>query len=142
MIKALIAVRSGSTRVKNKNLRPFADSNLLTIKIKQLQRIKQLDSIIVNSNDDAMLSLANNLGCETVKRDQYYASDSVCASDLYENLAKNCDSDYILYANCTNPLLKDDSISNAIELFFNSEGFDSLNSAHLIKEFLFQLSLK
>lgn len=32
MIKALIAVRSGSERVKNKNTRAFADSSLLEIK--------------------------------------------------------------------------------------------------------------
>ena len=28
-IKALVAVRSGSQRVQNKNIRPFADSSLL-----------------------------------------------------------------------------------------------------------------
>lgn len=33
-IKALIFVRSGSQRVKNKNIRPFADISLLEIKIK------------------------------------------------------------------------------------------------------------
>ena len=50
--KALIAVRSGSKRVENKNIRPFAGSTWLELKIKQLQRIKNLDGIIVNSNDD------------------------------------------------------------------------------------------
>ena len=33
VIKALIAVRSGSLRVKNKNIKPFAGSSLLEIKI-------------------------------------------------------------------------------------------------------------
>ena len=37
MIKALVAVRSGSQRVLNKNIRPFAGSSLLEIKIKQLK---------------------------------------------------------------------------------------------------------
>ena len=32
-IKALVAVRSGSQRVKNKNIRKFVDSSLLEIKI-------------------------------------------------------------------------------------------------------------
>ena len=32
-ISALIAVRSGSKRVINKNIRPFANTNLLEIKI-------------------------------------------------------------------------------------------------------------
>lgn len=34
-IKALIPVRSGSVRVKNKNIRPFAGTTLLEIKIRQ-----------------------------------------------------------------------------------------------------------
>ncbi|MBQ8693486.1 MAG: hypothetical protein IJ520_10120, partial [Synergistaceae bacterium] len=38
-IKALVAVRSGSTRVKNKNIRPFAGSNLLEIKLRQLKNL-------------------------------------------------------------------------------------------------------
>ena len=40
MIKALIPVRAGSQRVKNKNIRPFAGSNLLEIKVKQMLSIK------------------------------------------------------------------------------------------------------
>lgn len=67
-IKALVAVRSGSQRVQNKNIRPFAGSNLLEIKLLQLKRIKNLDGVIVNSNDDYMLEVARTLGCETVKK--------------------------------------------------------------------------
>ena len=63
-IKALVAVRSGSMRVKNKNIRPFAGSTLLEVKLAQLKRIDSLDGIIVNSNDPTMLNIgviANNI---------------------------------------------------------------------------------
>ncbi len=137
VIKALVAVRSGSVRVSNKNLRPFAGSSLLELKLNQLKRIKSLDGIIVNSNDETMLKIGSDLGCETVLRDPYYASNSVSMSEVYENMAQNCDCDVIAYINCTNPLLKDETIEKAIEEFKAMEGFDSLNSAHLIKEFMF-----
>lgn len=138
-IKALIPARSGSLRVKNKNIRPFADSNLLTIKINQLFRIKEIDSVVVNSNDDEILNIAKNLGCETVKRDPYFASDSVCMSEVYVDMALNFDSDIVLFADCTNPLVKDETIKNAIETYFEkTDDVDSLNSAHKIKEFLFK----
>lgn len=141
-IKALVAVRSGSQRVKNKNIRPFAGSTLLEVKIHQLKRIKELDGIVVNSNDDEMLEIASRLGCETVKRDEVYASNSVSMSDVYKNMAENINTDVIAYINVTNPLLKDETISQAINLYFeNLEQFDSLNSAHLIKEFLFKDNL-
>ncbi len=136
-IKALVAVRSGSMRVQNKNLRPFAGSSLLEVKLAQLKRIKGLDGIIVNSNDDTMLSIAEKMGCETVKRDPYYASNEVSMSDVYKNMAENCDCDVIAYINVTNPLLKDETIEKAIEEYKNMKDFDSLNSAHLVKEFMF-----
>lgn len=138
LTKALIAVRSGSQRVVNKNMRPFADSNLLEIKIQQLKRIPELDGIIVNSNDDQMLLLAEKLGCEIVKRDSYYASNTVSMSEVYKNMAEEANTDIIVYANATNPLLKDGTFSDAIRTYWTLNGFDSLNSAHLVKEFLFK----
>lgn len=141
-IKALVAVRSGSMRVKNKNIRPFAGSSLLEIKLSQLKRIKELDGIIVNSNDNAMLNLASKMGCTTVLRDEYYASNSVSMSEVYRNMAENCDCDVIAYINATNPLLNDETIVDAIKKFKEkSDTYDSLNSAHLVKEFMFKDNL-
>ena len=136
-IKALVAVRSGSVRVQNKNIRPFAGSTLLEVKLAQLKRVKGLDGIIVNSNDESMLEIARRMGCETVKRDEYYASNSVSMSDVYKNMAENCDCDVIAYINVTNPLIKDETIEKAIEAYKNMTEYDSLNSAHLVKEFMF-----
>ena len=141
-IKALVSVRSGSTRVVNKNLKPFAGSNLLSLKLQQLKRIPSLDGIVVNSNDDTMLEIARENGCEAVKRDKYYATNSVSMSDVYKNMAENIDTDVIAYINVTNPLLKDETIVAAIEKYKTFLGTNvSWNSAHLIKEFLFKDNL-
>jgi len=138
-VKALVAVRSGSQRVQNKNIRPFAGSSLLEIKLAQLLNIRNLDGVIVNSNDDRMLQIAEKMGCETVKRDEYFASNDVSMSEVYKNMAENFNGDIIVYANVTNPLLKSYTIEKAIETYMmKSEDYDSLNSAHLIKEFLFK----
>ena len=142
VIKALIAARSGSLRVPNKNIRQFADTTLLENKIEQLFRIKELEGVVVNSNDESILEIAKKHGCEIVKRNQSYATNTVCMSDVYVNIAENFDADIMLYANCTNPLLKDSTIINAIRTYYNvCSDFDSLNSAHLIKEFLFKDNL-
>lgn len=141
-IKALVAVRSGSQRVVNKNIRPFAGSSLLEIKLNQLKRISNIDGIVVNSNDDKMLEIASNMGCEVVKRDEYYASNQVSMSEVYRNMAENVNADVIAYINATNPLLYDKTIVQAIENYKkNISQYDSLNSAHLIKEFLFKENL-
>lgn len=144
IIKALVAVRSGSTRVVNKNIRPFAGSTLLDLKLEQLKRIPNLDGIVVNSNSDEMLDIAKSHGVSTIKRDEYYASNSVSMSDVYKNMAENMDCDVIAYINVTNPLLKDETIIKAIDTYKKlvlSGMFDSLNSAHLIKEFMFKDNL-
>ena len=117
-IKALVAVRSGSQRVENKNIRPFAGSSLLEVKLRQLKSIKNLDGVIVNSNDDKMLKMARELGCEIVKRDEIFASNSVSMSDVYKNMAENFNGDIIVYANVTNPLLKDGTL---YEIHVNAE---------------------
>ena len=132
-IKALVAVRSGSQRVV---------SSLLEIKLNQLKRIPNIDGIVVNSNDDKMLEIASNMGCEVVKRDEYYASNQVSMSEVYRNMAENVNADVIAYINATNPLLNDRTIVQAIENYKkNISQYDSLNSAHLIKEFLFKENL-
>lgn len=141
IIKALIAARSGSLRVQNKNIRPFAGSTLLEVKIEQLKRINNIDSIVVNSNDDEILDISSKLGVETIKRDSYYASNTVSMSDVYKNMAENMDCDVIVYANCTNPLIEDKTIWDVIEFYKNHDEYDSVNTAHLIKEFLFKDNL-
>ena len=141
-IKALVAVRSGSQRVVNKNIRPFAGSSLLEIKLNQLKRIPNIDGIVVNSNDEKKLEIERNMGCEVVKRDEYYASNQVSMSEVYRNMAENVNTDVIAYINATNPLLNDRTIVQAIENYKkNISQYDSLNSAHLIKEFLFKENL-
>lgn len=139
MIKALVAVRSGSQRVINKNIKPFANSNLLQIKLDQLLHCRKLDGVIVNSDDTAMLSIARSMGCETVIRDTYFASSSAPMSEVYKNMAQNSNCDIIVYANVTNPLLKDETLDRALDFYLNNaDVYDSLNTAHLIKEFLFR----
>ena len=137
-IKALIAVRSGSTRVENKNLRPFAGSNLLELKIRQLKMLSNLDGIVVNSNDDDMLNIAAGFNCEVVKREEIFASNDVSMSEVYKNMAENFPGDIIAYINATNPLIKNKTLFEVIEKYKKLDNeFDSINTAHYIKEFMF-----
>ena len=43
-------------------MRPFAESSLLEIKLRQLLSIRSLDGVVVNSNDDKMLEAAAAYG--------------------------------------------------------------------------------
>ena len=137
-IKALIPVRSGSQRVINKNMRPFADSSLLEIKIRQMLRIPELDGVVVNSNDDEMLDLARSLGAEAVKRPEEFATSNATNS-MYKFVAETFTADTMVYANCTSPCIRDETISDCIKKYYEILGpYDSLNTANDVKEFLWK----
>lgn len=56
-ITAVIPIRTGSQRVKDKNLRPFGDTNLMELKIKTLLQVPELTSIVVNTNSDLAIDI-------------------------------------------------------------------------------------
>ncbi len=138
-IVALIAVRKGSQRVPNKNIRKFNDTNLLELKINQLKGVKGLCEIIVNSDCEKMLEIARKNGVTAVERDSYYASSYVNMSEVYKHFAETIEAEHIMYANVTNPLTETENYEEAIRLYFDSlEKFDSLASCHEVKEFLWE----
>lgn len=139
VIQAVIPVRGGSERVKNKNLRPFAGSNLLAIKIGQLLQVKELDAVFVSSEDPGMLELAKELGAIPVERDPYYATSSVPMSEVYAYMAAQMSSDHVLLTHVTNPLAGSDVYRRCIEAYRNGlERYDSLTTVADVKDFLYQ----
>ena len=56
-ITAVIPIRSGSQRVKDKNLRPSANTTLMENKINSLLQVPELDSIIVNTNFEEAIGI-------------------------------------------------------------------------------------
>jgi len=138
-IKALIAVKENSARVENKNIRPFFGSNLLELKLRQLKQIFNDKDIVVNSESDKLLSIAEKYNVTTIKRDKKYTKPDVPMSDVYENMAKNIDTDIIAYTNVTSPLIKDESLTNALNVFrheYKNGNIDSLVTCRDVKEFL------
>ena len=129
---AVVAVRAGSQRVKNKNFRPFADTNLLELKLKILIKVKNLDEIIVNSDSDIMLEIANKYNVKTQKRDEFFASSNATNSDFHKHIAEVTNSDFIFLAPVCSPFIGVKRHQEAINNFMMSE-VDSLTSCELVK---------
>lgn len=60
-ISAVIPIRSGSQRVKDKNLRKFGDTCLMELKIRNLMKVPEIDEIIVNTNSEEAISLTQKI---------------------------------------------------------------------------------
>ena len=136
-LSAVIPVRKGSQRVKNKNLRKFGNSSLLKIKIDQLKRLKEIDKIIVNTDSKKAIEIAKKNNVHYHLRDKYFASSNCSNSEFWSHIADVTDSDFILFTNCTSPLLKDKTFRNIIKIFKkNKKKFDSFNTTTNVKEYL------
>ena len=113
---AVVTVRKGSERVKNKNFKLFGKKNLLIHKIETLKKIKELDEIIINTDSDKAIKIAKNLKVNFFRREEYYASSSCSNSEFWSNIAKNTNSKYIMFTHCTNPMVKKKHMRNSLKL--------------------------
>ena len=119
-LTAVVPVRAGSQRVKNKNTKPFADSNLLKIKLETLKKISMIDNIVVNSDSDEMLDIALSYGVSTHKREEYYASSECDNSEFFKHIAETTDTDYIMCSHVTSPLISAETYFSCVDKFMNS----------------------
>ena len=138
-ICGLIAVRSGSERVHNKNIRPFADTSLLEIKLEQAKNTKLLNNVFVSSDSDKMLKLSKKYGAIPLKRDPYYASNSVPMNLVYEYLANQLSCEHIVYLHVTSPLLKKQTLELCIKNYIKlGKSYDSLCTVNKVQEYLWK----
>ena len=134
-ITAVIPVRKGSTRCKNKNIRNFEDTNLLKLKIETLKKVKSIDRILVSSNCDIMLGIAQKLGVEIHKRDEVYCTTLCSGSDMYCALASAIKTEYMLYTHCVAPFILPEIYEDIIKIYKMNK-YDSIMTSHELKEYL------
>lgn len=138
-VTAVIPVRAGSRRLKNKNVAPFAGTNLLVNKINQLKKVPEISRIVVTSDSDLMLEMAKQEGVEIHKRAPEYCDESTKSfGEVVKHVAESVEGDHILWATCTSPLVFPKQYSDAIQTYFKvlEEGYDSLASFEIIKRYL------
>lgn len=140
---AIIPVRKGSRRLKNKNIAPFADSTLLEYKIEQLKRVEAIDSIVVSSDCEEMLSLSSKLGVGIHKRAIEYCDEKTKTfGEVVEHICSSVDGNNIIWATCTSPLVEPSHYNNAISIYEEAlvNGYDSLMSVEEFRRYLWTKS--
>ncbi len=136
---AVVPVRKGSQRVKNKNFKPFAGKNLLLHKIETLKQITQIDEIIINTDSDQAIEIAKKCNVKFQKREEYFASSECTNSEFWRHIAENTNAKYIMFTNCTSPMIKKETFIKIIEKFKKIKNeYDSINTATELKEYLYK----
>ena len=118
----IIQARTQSTRVPNKMLRPFADSNLFEIAIKKVlsSNIIPRDNFYLSIMDDELIDIAKKYGVNYFIRSEESTQEPVTlqkALEWYDKLPFK----YYVIINACNPLLTIQTIEKFIDKFLQSE---------------------
>ena len=82
---------------------------MLKVKLDVLKQVDVIDEIVVNTDSDIAMEIADDCGVSKCVREDYYASSKCNNSEFFQNIAENTDTDYIIYSPCTAPLIKVDT---------------------------------
>lgn len=143
-IAFFLPTRKGSERVKNKNTRSFAgiEGGLVENKIRQLLSTKHVDEIILSTNDEVCMEVAQKFTLDRrlriVARPDNLCLSSTNLQDLICYVPTITNADHILWGHVTTPLAGANEYDKGIELYLSKlhEGYDSLVGVTELKNFL------
>jgi CMP-N-acetylneuraminic acid synthetase len=139
-MKVIIPAKRYSTRVPDKNWRPFYDNKSLTeIKIEQLLITFQQSDIFLSCDDKLMASIANNYGIGFFHRDPQLSSDETPWPDALKGIIEATSFDEeedILWVEVINPVFSDYYGMKTAWINAKNKGHDSLVLASPFNKFL------
>ena len=127
-ITAIIPAKAMSGRLPHKNTLPFGESNLLVHKIRQLKAVDQITEIIVSSEDDEILSMAEKEGVRAIKRPYEFSAETKPFQEFLYYIVGEATNDHVMWACCTSPMVSSDIYEKACKTYIEKldEGYDSL----------------
>ena len=139
-VTAIIVARKGSKRIQAKSMLKLAGETLIARKIRQLKACKNIDRVVLGSDCEEMLEEGRKYGAEVIKRPDYYCNEEVAsANEMIKNMCSLIQTDIVVWAHCTNPLLSTQTYDNAVQNFKqNLPEYDSLLSVVELKEHLWK----
>lgn len=126
---ALVPMRHHSVRVPGKNYRPFGGKPLFHHIMDTLLKVPELELILVDTDSPQIMeSLEEHFPqIKTLSRPEHLRSDSIPMNEILIHDTGVIEADYYLQTHSTNPLLRAETISAAIQSFLaNIPEYDSL----------------
>lgn len=130
-IVALVPMRHHSERVPGKNYRPFAGQPLYHHIIRSVQACPLISQVVVNTDSPTIIEdLARCFpNVRVIERPAHLRADTIPMNDILLHDVNKVKADFYLQTHSTNPLLRADTISRAVQLFLdNYPTHDSLFS--------------
>lgn len=130
-IAALVPMRHDSERVPQKNFRDFAGRPLYHRVITSLLNCSQISEIVINTDSPIIRKdvKKNFPEITLIARPKHLQAGTVPMNDVLLYDIHQIKADFYLQTHSTNPLLRTETITRAIEYFLSQwPGFDSLFS--------------
>lgn len=139
-ILAVIPARGGSKGIPKKNIRLMNGKPLISYSINNAKNSRYITDVFVTTDSNEISEVAEEYGVEIIKRDESLSSDLITLDPVVFH-AKNCAEkiknkkyDAVVTLQPTSPLLKTETLDNAIEYFINGN-YDTvlsvINKPHL-----------
>ena len=128
---ALVPMRHHSQRVPGKNYRLLAGKPLFHHVLESLLAVPEIDEILVDTDSQPVMDgLQENFPqVKIINRPEHLRADDVPMNDILIHDTEQVPADLFLQTHSTNPLLKPETISSAIQLLItNYPNYDSLFS--------------
>ena len=137
----IIPARGGSKRIKNKNLTLIAGKPLVEWTIDSAKKSKYLNKIILSSDKNELLTLAQKKNIETLKRPKKLSLDTTKTHDVVFDILNKIDFSkkkykYILLLQPTSPLRSTTDINKAIRLFLKKKPSSLISVNKVDKKYL------
>lgn len=143
MISVFLPCRAGSERIPQKNTKSFAgvDGGLLKIKLNQLLKIKQIDKIVLSTDDEKVKEIGSKISNRIVIDDRpgHLAKSSTSTDEVINYIPSIISEGHVLWTHVTSPFLSEDVYNESIETYLTNlkEGtFDSLMTVNSFQSFL------
>lgn len=130
-IAALVPMRHHSQRVPGKNYRLLAGKPLYRYIIETLLSVPEITQIVVDTDSDPIMDGLRMDFPQVVvlERPHHLRADHIAMNEILAYDTNCFPADFYLQTHSTNPLLKSETISRAIQSFFNEyPSYDSLFS--------------
>ena len=128
-IAALVPMRHHSQRVPRKNYRRIAGKPLFHHVIGNLQNVPEISRIVVDTDSQEIMEglAAHFPDVIVIERPQELRADDLSMNQILIHDVTRLDEEYFLQTHSTNPLVKSETISRAIQTFFQGQmNYDSL----------------
>ena len=132
-------MKKHSERVPEKNIRPLCGRTLFHWILESLSHSQHIKEIIINTDSEKIAEDASNNFKVTIHMRPDYLLH-IQSDEAYQIMAydlERTDGEYFLQSHSTNPLLRSETIDNAIESFFEQSEYDSLFSVTPVQKRFF-----